>query len=373
MEILITGDFCPINRAEKALLNNQVLDDKIQNIFNKVDLNITNLECPLTESNKSIKKSGPSLKAKPSMGAILKKFNINLVTLANNHILDYGSEGLLDTIKILNTHQINYVGAGKAIEKNNTFYFVKDNLKIAVINVCENEWSTIPINGYNAIGFSEIDLFYIIKNAKQVADYVLVIHHGGFEMYNLPSPRLKKALRYLIDCGADVVINHHTHCISISEIYNNKHIYYSLGNFVFDNPAYRDNIWNYGLMVKLKITPDGIDTQDFYFKQFGEKEEVQLVEKENLPFQLDNLYQVFRNKDKFKQSFDDFLNQKTRMYKNFLEPTKLKYYNALVLRNGLPSLWNKTKKLTLGNLIRCESHREALIEILNNENSHTQQ
>ena len=367
MNILITGDFCPINRAENAHLENTAFDQSLMDLFHKADLNITNLECPLTHYEKAIEKSGPVLKSGPKMVKALKSNHFNLVTLANNHIMDYGSQGLKDTLEILDCENISHVGAGNIKDENDAFYYSQDGVKIAVINLCENEWSTIPQNGYASNGFSEIDAFYSINKAKAKADHVIVIHHGGHEMYNLPSPRLKKTLRFFVDCGADVVINHHTHCISVNEVYKDQPIYYSLGNFVFDNPGHKNSIWNFGMMVKLSIDSGKISTQEFYFNQFGDQAKVDLVDKTELPFDFEQLYNIFQDDKKLEDHFKAFIKSKTRMYKTYLEPLKSKYYNALVNRGLIPSLWHPKKRLILNNLVRCESHREILKSILTDE------
>jgi poly-gamma-glutamate synthesis protein (capsule biosynthesis protein) len=252
------------------------------------------------------------------------------------------------------------------------FYYSQDGVKIAVINLCENEWSTIPHNGYAANGFSEIDAFYSINNAKAKADLVIVIHHGGHEMYNLPSPRLKKTLRFFVDCGADIVINHHTHCISINEVYKDKPIYYSLGNFVFDNPGHKNSIWNYGMMVKLFIDSEKISTQELYFKQFGEQTKVDLIDKTELPIDFKKLYNIFQDDKKLENHFKTFIKEQTKMYNTYLEPIKSKYYIALINKGLMSSLWHPKKRLILNNLVRCESHREILKSILSDEASHTQ-
>lgn len=370
MNILITGDFCPIHRAEDALLKNSVFDQKLTELFQQADLNITNLECPLTKFSKAIEKSGPALKAEPKMVEALKSNHFNLVTLANNHIMDYGSQGLKDTIDILDKNSISHVGAGLKNEQIDVIYHEHNGILLAIVNFCENEWSTIAKSGYTANGFSEIDAFYSIKNAQSKADHVIVIHHGGHEMYNLPSPRLKKTLRFFVDCGADVVINHHTHCVSANEVYQDKPIYYSLGNFVFDNPKFKNTIWNYGMMVKLEITKEQIKSQNFYFKQFGDQPKVELISPKVLPIDVESLYHTLQDDEKLEKAFKTVIEEKTKMYKTYLEPVKSRYYNALINKGLVPSLWHSRKRLILNNLVRCESHREILQSILTDETSH---
>lgn len=372
MNIVITGDFCPINRAESALQNNTVFDDDVYNIFKQADLNITNLECPLTDHDTAISKSGPALKAIPKMIHGLKQNHFNMVTLANNHIMDYGSQGLKDTIQLLTTARISFVGAGLIDDEIDVSYFQQNHIKLAVVNLCENEWSTIPKDGYTANPFSEINAFYSIKKAKANADFVIVIHHGGHEMYNLPSPRLKKTLRYFVDCGADAVINHHTHCISVNEVYQGTPIYYSLGNFVFDIANQRDTLWNFGMMVQIQIKENKLITNEYYFKQFSHEPKLSLIKKHELPFNFDELYIIFEDDAALRKTHQKLIKSKTKLFNSYLNPTNSKWINGLINKGVLPSFWHPRKRLILNNLIRCESHKEILQTILTDEISNSQ-
>jgi len=371
MKIFITGDFCPINRGDISQSNSStLLDDDIRVIIDQADLRITNLECPLTKHATPIPKTGPALKADPQNIQVLKNNGFNLVTLANNHIMDYGSKGIQDTIDYLKEHNIAYVGAGPTIEEIDVIFKTKDNFTIGIINVCENEWSTDERQGYKANGFSEIGMFYAIKKAKQKADKVIVIHHGGHEMYNLPSPRLKRTLRFFVDCGADAVINHHTHCVGGHEVYKESPIFYSLGNFVFDKPNQRNSIWNYGMGVTLECSKAGISFHKHYFEQFNVELGVKLIDEKGLKYSIKELNTIIADEDQLEEKFEEFVQQKERMYLSYLEPVRSKYVLALINRGFIPSLWNKRKRHYLKNLITCESHREIVKKLLSNETSH---
>ncbi|GGB72066.1 hypothetical protein GCM10007424_10060 [Flavobacterium suaedae] len=370
MKILITGDFCPIHRAANIFEGNDIFGD-FNSIISECDLNITNLECPLTEASTPINKTGPTLKSSFKYAKFLKDSKFDLVTMANNHIMDYGAKGIEETITALNNNSIDYVGAGKSTDEIAIIYKTIKGIKIAFVNVCENEWSTDERGGYKANGFSEIESFYTIKKAKQNADYVVLIHHGGHEMYNLPSPRLKSVLRYFVDCGADVVINHHTHCVGGHEVYNQKPIFYSLGNFVFDNPNQRDSIWNYGMAVTLNFSKDNFNFTIDYFEQFNKNASLRVVKESDLPYSIDEVNRIIQDDELLKTSFESFINEKRKLFNSFIEPVSSKYYNALKNRGLLPSLWSKKKKEYLKNLISCESHREILQEILKEETVNT--
>lgn len=365
MKIFITGDFCPINRADISRTpSNTILDNEFKKLIHKADLRITNLECPLTVSNAPISKTGPALKAAPGNILFLKETGFNIVTLANNHIMDYGSEGLKETIQHLDENNIEYVGAGLVKENIKVIYKTKSNFTVGIINVCENEWSTDEWNGYVANGFSEIEMFYAINEVKENSDKVIVIHHGGHEMYNLPSPRLKKVFRFFVDCGADVVINHHTHCVSGSEVYRGAPIFYSLGNFIFDYLNHRNSIWNFGMAITLNCTMDKITFEKHYFEQFNNESRVKLVAETDLPYDITKLNAIINNDGELELQFQDLVQKNMKLYNSFIEPVKSKYLLALINKNVLPSIWHPRKKQYLKNLINCESHQEILKAVL---------
>lgn len=370
MKLFITGDFCPIERADiSGGISHKYLSDNFRFLLESADLKITNLECPLTKHKIAISKTGPALKADPKNILFLKENGFNLVTLANNHIMDFGSEGLKETIHHLEENNIDYVGAGKSSDEIKVVFKIKEGFTIAIINVCENEWSTQGREGYKANGFSEVDMFYTIKNAKMEADKVIVIHHGGHELYNLPSPRLKRTLRFFVDCGADAVVNHHTHCIGGEEVYRNAPIFYSLGNFIFDDSNQRNSIWNYGMAVTLNCTKESITFEKHYFEQFNHKAMVHVIDGKSLPYNLEELNLIIQNDQKLDENFSNFVHQKKKLYLSYLEPIKSRYIIALINRGFFPSIWDVRKRYLLKNLITCESHREIINRLLEIETS----
>ena len=112
--ILVTGDFCPVNRTGKMILNNkgdELLNDFL-NIVGESGLAITNLECPLTDNGQGIEKVGPLLKAPTNTAKTLSDWGFKLVTLANNHIMDFKSHGLASTFSACKDNGIAHVGSG---------------------------------------------------------------------------------------------------------------------------------------------------------------------------------------------------------------------------------------------------------------------
>lgn len=198
-------------------------------MFENTDFRIVNLEAPITPNyqHHKITKTGPHLRmSSNTVFPYLQQLNIDAVTMANNHILDYGEKGVTDTFCELNRQHIRYVGAGNNLSDAAKYLSIeKDGLKIAIINFCENEWSIAEEDTPGANPMDIIDNANQIREAKSTHDKVIVIVHGGHEYYNLPSPRMQKQYRFYADQGADIVVGHHTHCISGNEVYKGVPIY----------------------------------------------------------------------------------------------------------------------------------------------------
>lgn len=370
MKIIVTGDFCPILRLENALLSKPdwVLGD-FKEIIEFSDLAILNLECPLTNCEIPIVKTGPALKAGMEFGKIIQSIGFNMVTLANNHIMDFGEKGLDDTLNVLDKHQIKYVGAGKNyLEASKVKFFdIDGNSKLAVLNFTENEWSTTHGFKAGANPINPVLNFNMIKDAKKKANHVIVITHGGHELYNLPSINMKNLFHFYIDAGADIVINHHPHCVSGFELYNGKPIFYSLGNFLFDNRDHRFSNWNIGAVLDLDVNSECLSFNIHYFSQCYPQTNIKLLEGDDLKFQLDkieDLNEIIIDDEKLNIAFEEWTRFEEKKYLSFIEPHNFKNLTRLQNRNLFPTFWSKRKKEYLLNLIRCESHRELLIKIL---------
>lgn len=369
INIFVSGDFAP-----KFRIMELIDKEDYQSVFNDIlpiikesDFSITNLESPLIDEGTPIAKTGPNLKASPKSIKALKYAGFDMVTLANNHIMDYGKEGLFSTMDLCEKENIGYVGAGKNLEEAQQIKYVTLQEKIvALISVCENEWSTTQGENAGANPLNEVLLYYQIQEAKTKSDYLIVFIHGGHELYEYPSPRMKRLYRWFVDLGADAVVGHHTHCFCGYEVYNGKPIFYSLGNFVFDRNV-RDSIWNFGAAVVLKLNNDSVDFDLFPYEQCnnnpgialltgGRKERWEQEQKEKTSIILDD-------KD-LDAHFEDFVKRSSRLYRSYLEPSRNKYVLAAMNKGVLPRRIKGEKRLLYNNIFRCESHRDVLLTLL---------
>jgi len=203
------------------------------------DIVIGNLEGPLTSicnSSMDLDKKyifrSPAEKVAPA----LSKAGFNVLSLANNHILDYGTEGMNDTIDALNSHNIQSVGAGKNITEARAGTVVntnRDRLGFLSYSLTfpESFWATTDKPG-TAFGHQQ-QITDDIKRLKKITNSVIVSFHWGREKTTELRPYQPKLARAAIDAGASIVLGHHPHVLQEIEQYNGGLIIYSLGNFVF--------------------------------------------------------------------------------------------------------------------------------------------
>jgi poly-gamma-glutamate capsule biosynthesis protein CapA/YwtB (metallophosphatase superfamily) len=374
LKILFTGDFCPqlrihdlIEQERYALIFNDFKKELDSN-----DLNIVDLECPLTERSETIHKTGPHLKASPQAVKALQYAGVNVVAMANNHIKDYGSEGLLETIKYCEAAGIKTVGAGQSAETaRKPLYVEAKGIKVAILNITENEWSNTHGTEVGANPLDLVKNFNDLREAKEHSDFVIVVYHGGNEFYELPSPRLKETLRFFVDAGASAVIAHHTHIISGYEIYQQAPIFYSLGNFCFDWPDKRNSFWNLGFAVRLRLAKSQkINFDILPFKQNDEVAGVHTLSlKEGVSFDqnLNKLNAIIANDKVLEEKFHDYCEEKKIIYQIYMEPYRNNFLASLYKRGLIPSLFSIQKKRLHLNIVRCESHRDVLMRMLTKE------
>jgi hypothetical protein len=365
MKILFAGDFSVQDRAIKLFEDRS----KAAHAFNGVeevciqhDLSIVNFESPVTKCKTGILKDGPCIRNPKSSIEILQKIGFGLFTLANNHLKDYGEQGVIDTFNALKEQQMAFVGAGRNIDEARCpFIFECNEEKIAIINVCENESSIATDFQAGACPISEINLYYDITTLRSKVDYIAVIIHGGREHFRLPTPRMKKLYHYIIDLGADFIVNHHQHCYSGFEEYNGKYIFYGLGNFYFDNPKKRNNEWNKGFLLSVNFDKK-ISFEIIPYTQCDDKPEIQIEPYDSVAHELEKINEIIVDDAKLAQAYKNMVMKEHVL--SPMQPYTLHYVRALYHRGILPDLISKKKKVAILNSIRCETHRELLIAYL---------
>ena len=230
------------------------------------DITVGNLECPISSRGQPEQKTY-TFRAPPAAGEALALAGFDLVSLANNHTLDYGPLALQDTLNILASHNIHAVGAGmNAVEAYAPVYIEIDGLQLAFL-----AYADIPPADYDylsweagmdkpGIAWAHPDLIREgVIAAKKEADVVIVLVHNGYEIVQKVSKQQQEIAHLAIESGASLVIGSHPHVLQRIETYLHGIIFYSMGNFVFDNFLFPPN---YSAILRAELSPEGVDTYE---------------------------------------------------------------------------------------------------------------
>lgn len=255
MKLLFTGDVLLKDESYKTKL----IGRELQKIIHEHEIVCCNLEGPCISKNaEQSRKRGPSVFQGENAIQRLKDGGVNTLVLANNHMMDYGEEGLRTTLDAIKD-DFYYAGAELDEESVYRILEIKNNEKnIGILSMAECAFgSSLDGNGGCAWMMHEkvIEMF---EAAKERCDYFFVVCHCGAEELDVPFPEVKQLYREFIDKGAAAVIGHHPHVIQGTEKYKGKDIFYSLGNFAFDsleNPLEPYNPT--GLCVSIEIEENG--------------------------------------------------------------------------------------------------------------------
>ncbi len=268
--ILFAGDLL-LDRGVRQKIENlgieKLFHPSIDSILKKHEIVIANLECPATKINAPINKQF-IFRAEPEWLDELKKHHITHLNLANNHSMDQGRDGLIDTEKNINNYGLISLGFGNnAKEACQAQLLTSSPRKIYLfssVQIASENWVYLE----QEPGVCEepvSDIVSKIKSLRQKEPHsvILVQFHWGPEHQLKPVTSQKQQAHQVINAGADAIIGHHSHTIQTIEHYKGKPIYYSIGNFIFD--ATRP-INKKGILVGMKIHKEKIEFNTFPFK-----------------------------------------------------------------------------------------------------------
>lgn len=243
----------------------------VQDILHQADWVIANLECAITESPTPEQKR--YLFAAPGDAAHgLAEAGINAVSLSNNHSMDFGARGLLDTMSALSLNGVHFFGVGQDEEQARTPLILRKNdVSIALLaytdvpiegssNFDTHSWIADPYTPGLAWANKE-DIVIDIINAKKQANHVIVYFHTGIENLDHATSWQNELAVAAIDAGATIILGAHPHRLQEIELYKDGLIVYSLGNFVFDE---FDDIANRSAVLQVVLSEAGIITFDWY-------------------------------------------------------------------------------------------------------------
>jgi poly-gamma-glutamate synthesis protein (capsule biosynthesis protein) len=252
VSIIAVGDIMLGRYVAKDLSDkdNNYPFEQIKELIQDADISFANLECTISSRGEKQEKEY-CFRAEPKVVEGLKNVGFDILSLANNHIMDYGNDALFDTINLLNENGIFTVGAGENLDFSRKAVIIDCNdIKIAFLayNCTYPETYNAQVDKPGACpGKIEI-ITEDIYRTKEKADIIIVSFHWGIEYEEYPEKWQIKLAHQTIDAGSELIIGHHPHVLQGFEIYNGKPIFYSLGNFIFDQ---NQNETQEGMAVKI--------------------------------------------------------------------------------------------------------------------------
>ena len=219
-------------RKQKNHIVEYTLRDKI---IDGADLVFANLESPIVNKSKT---DGDHLQFRGNPDALNELKWIDAFTLSNNHITDCGTEGITETIEILEKKGFKHNGIYKKEYK--PFLFDNNGDKIAI--VVATDMLNIPFAEnceWNTLRVGNVEVMKVLKKYHDGGYCVILYAHIGMLFTRYPNPFTRDYLHECVDNGADIVVTAHSHCLGGMELYNNKPIFHSLGDFVMDGNSFR--------------------------------------------------------------------------------------------------------------------------------------
>lgn len=335
----------------------------------EADVLACNLEAPVKSDAEPAPKSGPSLSQSEDSPTLLRDLGINLVLLANNHIMDYGNGGLSKTLESLG--DIASIGAGDASHAYDVTILEKNGIRVGLMSLVQHEFGVVESLDEGGVGTAWINHPIVpkkIKDARELCDVLIVLPHAGFENIDAPLPEWRDNYKSLIDLGADAVIASHPHVPQGWEDYNGKRIYYSLGNFCFDKKIGSNPFWNKSLSVKVTISDDhsiSLEEKSIIF----ENGIIDIDESEEIKQHIGYLQKLLSTPAEYKEYIDEQLEAFWESYRLYM----LRGLGAFSLNGTMNTLIHSAYGALKGmdipmllNNFQCETHSWAIQRILNN-------
>lgn len=368
--LFFAGDFCSRDP------NSIKISPRLQKLMDSCDLRVLNFEGPLHKGPLSITNKNILPQSEESPKWCIDN-NFNIVSLANNHALDFGEHGLQETIKAFDS--IVSLGAGfwdeaysiktKKIGGNIVGFLAATSSDLASF---KDKWTDANRIGCANLMTSEIER--VVETKHSHCDFLILIAHAGIEYCNVPLPELRDRYRRLIELGADAIVAMHPHVPQGSEVYKGKPIIYSLGNYFFDrmdSSAQLHKLWQHGLCV---IIDFNIQSEKKYeLIPISSKDGILDMEQDkNILSHIDWLSKVLENDNYYMDTVNKEVKALYPVYKDWL----FRGFNVYEADISLRSFYhfvkgcnNKPNYRSALHQIREESTRWLLTRYLKNESN----
>ncbi len=267
--LTVAGDFMLARGVDRAMRENGTLYpvEKVKDHLASADLAFANLESPIGVKGAPLPGKSIWFRARPDAIDLLKAAGLDMVTIANNHIMDYDTENFLETLDLLDQASIPYVGGGRDLAgARHPRVLQAKAVKIAFLGYSQFadlffDWSypksfAAQEGAPGVAGIKDEWLAEDINKARTMADVVAVTFHWGDEFQNYPNAEQKRLAHLSVDLGADLVLGYHPHAIQGLELYKGKFIAYSTGNFIMDRQD--TDLARESMLLDFQVGPGGV-------------------------------------------------------------------------------------------------------------------
>ena len=269
VEIAVAGDLClaedgfVLDHYDMTNGLDECISPEILQVLNQSDIFYVNHEYTISDEGTPLEGKYYTFRANPERMELLKQMGTDIVSLANNHVFDYGEAALYDTVDLLDAAGIPYVGGGRNInEAKEPIYFIVNGIKIGFVAASNGErikytpqaTETTPgiLRAYDTTEYNEV-----IQKASKECDYLIAYIHWGTEDSNYLNADQQRWGREFLESGADIVVGGHPHVLQGIEYVDEKPIIYSLGDFWFNHET------KYTGVLKLNISLKGLEEMSF--------------------------------------------------------------------------------------------------------------
>lgn len=366
LSISFVGDLCLLNPEEVRM------SDEVQAILDKADFNLINFEVPVkADSAEAIHKSGPSLSQSKDAPSWVEDHGWNVVSIANNHILDFGEESLFLTKNLF--QKADVVGGGNFSEAYNVL--IKDTpsgKRIGFIAGSHREFGVLESQEHkDRQGCAWVCHPQFVKSiieARSKVDFLIAFVHAGVEEFDQPLPEWREHYRLFIELGCDAVVASHPHVPQGWEIYKGKPIFYSLGNFCFQKPV-RSTAphWYESICCVIEIDVSGEIFLHTYPLVYDKDHVIRIDKSQSTLKHIDDLNETLNDESKYSSFIDTKLPLMWEDYEWLFSLSGLKFAPSII--DGLRTVKRKLLKrehdfVHFINNLQNESHRWTIERIL---------
>lgn len=260
LKLGFTGDLAFSGYFADRCCDDDALSGDIKAFLARNDYNIINFESPVTPCRVTKKKRLAHRSNTAALGFVKRNIKSPVLSFANNHMMDFGTIGVVDTIDSCKKEGLPYIGIGLNVKEAARCIILGDKIKVGILSVQYKRYRIASETSGGPLHESREDYIKAaVKNLRPHVDYIVLVYHGGDEFLHIPAARVRRQFKRYLRWGCDAVVAHHPHVVQGYEYFGAKPVFYSLGNFIFDTDYQRaQKDTDKGLLLSLDFRKDGI-------------------------------------------------------------------------------------------------------------------